>query len=64
MAEARPPIQEVTTPEFIRVFGDISAAKRLAMNELMPAVAELLKQVPESMKLGVEEWRKDLQQGR
>jgi hypothetical protein len=48
-------------PEFVRVFGEIASAKSLAMRELTPAFAEILKAVPDAMKLGVEEWRRSMQ---
>ena len=56
----RPPIEEVSVPEFVRIFGEISSAKSLAMRELTPAFAEILKAVPDAIRTGVEEWRKTI----
>ena len=57
-SQKRPAIQDVSTPDFIRIFGDISAAKSLAMRELMPALGELVKSIPDTIRLGIEEARK------
>ena len=45
-------------PEFMKVFGQIASAKEMTMRELTPAVAEILKSVPDAIRLGVEEARK------
>jgi hypothetical protein len=60
MSERRPPIQEVNVPEFVQIFGEIASAKSLTMKELSPAVAELLKSIPVTIRAGVEEWRKTI----
>lgn len=51
-------IKEISTPEFIKIFGELSASKSLAMREILPAVSNILKSLPETIAQGVEEWRK------
>ena len=51
-------IREVRSPEFIKLFGELSAAKSLAMRELLPAVSNILKSLPEAITQGLEEWRR------
>ncbi len=58
MTDARAPIQDVSVPEFVKIFGELSSAKSLAMREIMPSVAEVLKAIPQTIRQGVEEWRK------